>query len=411
MVRWWEEVDRVGELASALDALSAVDLDEFSDAELLDSARELITAAHRVHAQLTRVVRRSDVRGASEHDGAKTARAWLRGVPRISGAWAGDLVRHGRVLEFLPATATAFAEGWIGPDQVEVIAVIAEPANLDLARAQGIDVGAVEDALVQLACVGTHRQLQQAVGEYLAKLDPDGIEPDPTTEREVTLVQHPDGTWTIGGHLDAVGGQKVATALESVQAASRCAGDKRTRAQRTGDALVQLADNQLAGGELPVLRGTRPQVIVTVPLSDLSGCDTSPGAAQTSTGAAISAARARWVACDAGITRIVLDPDGLPLDVGRTQRIVPPHIRRAAVLRDAGCVFAGCEAPVWFCDVHHLLHWAQGGRTSLENSALLCERHHTKVHHGHRVERIGDRWRTWRPDGTEILIAANRLRT
>ncbi|MCF6735346.1 endonuclease, partial [Blastococcus sp. KM273129] len=36
---------------------------------------------------------------------------------------------------------------------------------------------------------------------------------------------------------------------------------------------------------------------------------------------------------------------------------------------------------------------------------LLCERHHTKVHHGFRVERRPDgRWRTWRPDGTELLV-------
>ncbi|MGY1717405.1 HNH endonuclease signature motif containing protein, partial [Geodermatophilus sp. SYSU D01106] len=73
--------------------------------------------------------------------------------------------------------------------------------------------------------------------------------------------------------------------------------------------------------------------------------------------------------------------------------------------------FAGCQAPTWFCDVHHLLHWAHGGQTSLGNSALLCERHHTKVHSGYRVQRVGDRWRTWRPDGTEILIATTRLRT
>jgi hypothetical protein len=45
-------------------------------------------------------------------------------------------------------------------------------------------------------------------------------------------------------------------------------------------------------------------------------------------------------------------------------------------------------------------------RAGLENSALLCERHHTKVHHGFRVERPPDgRWRTWRPDGTDILLA------
>ncbi|GAA3166618.1 hypothetical protein GCM10010531_19130 [Blastococcus jejuensis] len=56
--------------------------------------------------------------------------------------------------------------------------------------------------------------------------------------------------------------------------------------------------------------------------------------------------------------------------------------------------------------VHHVEEWlADQGPTSLENSALLCERHHTKVHHGFRVERQPDgTWRTYRPDGTEILI-------
>ena len=57
--------------------------------------------------------------------------------------------------------------------------------------------------------------------------------------------------------------------------------------------------------------------------------------------------------------------------------------------------------------MHHLLAWALGGETNLTNSALLCERHHTKVHHGFRVERSPDgRWRTYRPDDTEILIPA-----
>jgi hypothetical protein len=189
----------------------------------------------------------------------------------------------------------------------------------------------------------------------------------------------------------------------------RCAADDRSRAQRTGDALVQLADNGLAAGQLPVLRTVKPHVIVTIDVADLADPATGHGAAITGTGAVLSAARARWVACDANITRILLDPDGLPIDVGREQRIVPPHIRKAVEHRDRTCVFAGCEAPRWFCDVHHRIEWIHGGDTSLENSALLCERHHTKVHHGYRVERDDTappehRWRTYRPDGTQILI-------
>jgi hypothetical protein len=100
-----------------------------------------------------------------------------------------------------------------------------------------------------------------------------------------------------------------------------------------------------------------------------------------------------------------MGPDGQPMDHGRTKRVIPPRLRRAVETRDRHCVFAGCEAPSSWCDVHHVLHWIYGGETNLDNSALLCERHHTKVHHGFRVERQPDgRWRTYRPDDTEILI-------
>ena len=48
--------------------------------------------------------------------------------------------------------------------------------------------------------------------------------------------------------------------------------------------------------------------------------------------------------------------------------------------------------------------------SDLAHLALLCERHHAKVHHGFRIERRPDgRWRTWRPDGTEILVGPSLL--
>ena len=168
---------------------------------------------------------------------------------------------------------------------------------------------------------------------------------------------------------------------------------------------MQLCDNALAAGSLPVLRGHKPQVIVKIGAEDLTDPATGPGAGAMGFGAPISAARTHWLACDGQVTRIVMGSDGMPLDHGRSVRLVPPHVRRAAEVRDGGCVFAGCGAPTFWCDVHHLLEWINGGETNLENSALLCERHHTKVHHGYRVERQPDgRLRTWRPDGTEIRI-------
>jgi hypothetical protein len=116
------------------------------------------------------------------------------------------------------------------------------------------------------------------------------------------------------------------------------------------------------------------------------------------------------LACDGSISRVIMAPDGRILDHGRDKRLVPPALRRTLEVRDTHCVFTGCEAPAWWADVHHLIHWADGGETSLENSALLCERHHTKVHHGFTIERDPDgRWHTYRPDGTEILIGTPLL--
>jgi hypothetical protein len=146
-------------------------------------------------------------------------------------------------------------------------------------------------------------------------------------------------------------------------------------------------------------------VTLTITLDDFINPQRNPGAAATGFPDVWSAAHAPWEGCYAQVGRLVLDPDGLPLDIGLDKRVVPPHIRRAVEQRDGHCVFAGCQAPTWFCDIHHLIEWMLAGETSLENSGLLCERHHTKVHHCFRVERDpGGRWHTCRPEGTEILI-------
>ena len=62
-----------------------------------------------------------------------------------------------------------------------------------------------------------------------------------------------------------------------------------------------------------------------------------------------------------------------PLDLGRTTRVIPPHLRKAVIQRDKKCRFPGCEQPPSVCQVHHLIPWAQGGATALGNLALFCD--------------------------------------
>jgi hypothetical protein len=397
----------VGELQSALDALAAEDLYGMVAPQLLDRTALLVAARNRIDAELARTVRMGDVTQAPEHDGQKTMRSWLCGHARLSPAAASQLVRNGRALEKLPAVAAACAAGAVTADQVSVLAPITRPEHLAAAAEQGIDLGEVDALLAQTAATQRHEVLGKVVQHYLSRLDPDGTEPDPTDQRSLVLAKHADGSVTGRFDLDPVGGEKVLTALESIVQADRPEGDTRSRAQQQGDALVQLADNALASGGLPILRTVKPHVIVKIDIEDLVDPATGPGAATMGFGASISAARARMLACDGNVTRIVIGPEGRPLDIGRDKRVYPPHLRKAIELRDEHCVFAGCHAPTYWCDVHHLVHWADDGDTSEDNGALLCERHHTKVHHGFTIARDPDgRWHTYRPDGTEILIPA-----
>jgi hypothetical protein len=394
----------VGELQSALDALAADDLYPLPAPDLLDSVRELVAVRNRIDAELARRIRRMDLPDAVEHDGLRSPITWLCGHTRLSGRAATQLVAAGRVAEALPQTAARFAAGQLTGEQVALLAPVLEPENLSAAAEAGVDLPGLDAALAELGATRPHSLLKQAVRHYLARLHPDGPEPDPTEQRTLTYTRHEDGSVTGRFDLDPVGGEKFTAALESIMHADRPAGDERTRAQRQGGAFVQLLDNALAAGRLPIHRGVKPQVIITINAADFTDPRTGPGTAECGYGAEVSAATARRIACDGQITRILLDPDGQPLDVGRSQRIVPPHIRRAVEIRDKQCVFAGCTAPHWWAEVHHLLEWMYGGETSLDNSALLCEHHHTKVHAGFRVERdTSGAWHTYRPDGSEIL--------
>jgi len=395
----------MGELQSALDALAAEGLESMPGPQLLERLAPLLQAQNRIAAEVARTVRECELTGAAEHDGLKSMRSWLVGHALLSPADAGRVVRTGRALEHLPAVAAGFADGSITAAKADQIAQIATPERIAAANDQDVDLRAIDSDLARLAKVHLHEQVAATVRRYQDALDPDGPEPDPTEGRRLSITRHTDGSRSFGGDLDAVGGEKFEAALESIVQADRPKGDTRTRAQQLADALVQLCDNALASGDLPTLRTVKPHLVVTIDVEDLVDPSKGPGAAQTAFGSTLSAARARWAACDATVTRIVLDPDGQPLDIGRDKRVVPPHIRRAVERRDRHCVFAGCGAPTHWCDVHHLVEWINGGATSLENSALLCERHHTKVHHGFTVERDpGGRWHTYRPDGTQILI-------
>jgi hypothetical protein len=142
--------------------------------------------------------------------------------------------------------------------------------------------------------------------------------------------------------------------------------------------------------------------VVTIPLSAVRE---RLGAAELERVGRISADTALRIMCDAAVQPALLDDSTEePIDLGRTRRDPDPRLRRAVLLRDRGCRFAGCDRPWAWCEIHHLLPWAEGGRTDRANLMVLCTRHHHDVHEGgfRILKRAGGGFRTLRPDGSEI---------
>jgi hypothetical protein len=402
----------VSELRSALDELVALDLTELSADSVLDLAAELVSASNRLAAVVTTVVREADRREAFRRDGAVTMKTWLRGHLHMAGAEATSLVSAGRRLEQLPALTETFAAGHVTPRHVHAITEAITPPRVAKAADIGIDIRETDRILTDLAAATAPEDTVKGVREWVAGIDPDGTLRDAAdVHRRFTMVVGPDGRWHLRGELDAAGGEHLQTALVARMNGDRPVGDRRRYSERQGDALVSLGRDALDSGTLPEVRGERPHIRVTIDWQALCAERGAHGVAGGALGWAgpITPETARRLACDASVVRIITGPDGLPLDVGRAQRTVTAAIRRAVEVRDGRCVFAGCDAPPEWCDVHHVVHWAHGGPTSCDNGALLCERHHTSCHEGGftiRRDPGTSRWHTYRPDGSEVRSRA-----
>jgi hypothetical protein len=96
-------------------------------------------------------------------------------------------------------------------------------------------------------------------------------------------------------------------------------------------------------------------------------------------GTCISAEAARRLSCDCGVVDVIEGEHGVPLSVGRKRRTIPGSMKRALLQRDRTCRFPGCANRLYL-EAHHVVHWADGGDTSLRNLVACCSFHHRYVH-------------------------------
>ena len=215
------------------------------------------------------------------------------------------------------------------------------------------------------------------------------------------------GVGRVDGVLDPEGTETVLTASGAVldtetRTTSDGDGDGRVPAQRRADALLHICRSYLDHTTTTTVAGERPHLTMIVDLEVLERRATQR--AETAHGQILHPETVRRLACDAAVSRIITKGQSEPLNVGRRTRTIPPAIRRALVIRDRHRPFPRCDRPAPWCHGHHIIHWACGGPTCLDNLTLLCRRHYRLVH-----ER--DRSLNPRTDGPQFTNPDGQTRT
>jgi hypothetical protein len=305
--------------------------------------------------------------------------SWMKEHCRMTSTAAASAICVGEQASRLERTTAALAEGRVGFAHLALMAGTANAIDSSASATARFDetrllAQAERLPVVRFRTVCAHLRHAADRDAFLAG------QLETRDWRSLELKPCGEGGVALSGFLDPEGGALLRTALEPL--ASRAGSDDhRLREQRYADALVELCARSLDLGVIPQRSSQRSHLQVTTALETLLDLVGS-SAGEIEHGGVIAGATVRRLACDATITRVLLDAESAVIDVGRSQRVVPGATRRALNIRDKGCRWPGCDRSVSWTAAHHVIHWAQGGRTDMDNLVLLCHRHHWSVHEG-----------------------------
>jgi hypothetical protein len=387
----------VSGLRSVVEELRAEALPELPDALIEEDFAELQRAVDLLEVERLRRLAEIDRRRLFERDGYLCC--LLARLSRFKVGWgaAREQVRVARSLEEMPLTREALEAGDVSLSGVKVLAAAREADPGAFARS--------EETLVEAARIHSVSDLGRVVAHWRQAVEREHALEGEGKLREqrrlhasVSLL----GMVRVDGNLDPETGETLLTALRAVLDADARSGsgeDDRMPAQRRADALGEVCRQWLDGSERPTVAGERPHVSVTVGAEALG----APPSELDHVGP-VSPETSKRLACDASVMRVVMAGRSEPLDIGRRTPVVPPAMRRAVIVRDRHCRFPGCDRAHTWCDAHHVVHWADGGDTSVPNLLLLCRRHHRLVHDrgGFRVGVVDGRPVFRRPDGSVL---------
>jgi hypothetical protein len=320
------------------------------EAELAEAAGVLNLANAGLVEITERVLRDESWVGTGVHSPSQ----WLTYRAGVSPERAKAIVAVAERRALFPQVMSAFEMGELSLEQV--VELVKAPAWAD---------GLVLD----WGRVATVARLRKTIRREWFTGAPGEPEPDhaagPDRDRVSTRVAD-DHRWRINGELDLGRGALVDAALIE---ARESLFERGQASISTADCLVEVCQRYLDGIESPTRR-ERSKTWVHIDVAD--------GAASTTDGWRLPDSVRDHICCD-GLVQPVWERQGLPFSVGRTQRIVPERTRRIVERRDRGCRVPGCTNDR-FLEVHHIIHWLNGGVTDTWNLISLCPHHH-RLHH------------------------------
>ena len=398
------------------------------------SILRLRAALDRFEAVLGEVEVQFDASESWRDDGAGSLRAWLVGPAGLGRRAATGAARRIERLEAWPEVRSAWLEGRVHGAQVDTLVAVVPARFVDRFSD---DAAMVLDAVSELDVADTETVVRQWVRMAESADDaaafverPSGVHLDATFGGRVAL----------SGDLDPTAGAIVAAALrvfdvpDALDARGEPIGPARTSAQRRADALVEVCRFALAHRDGAGESGRfLPQVSLVVEVGELRaaalrGAGVSShadldrvaegagwsaverawfadalarhGDGSTNEGAPVDAAGVSMLSCESVVSKVLLAGSKV-LDLGREVRTATAAQRRAIIARDRHCRAPGCRTGPMHCDVHHVDHWALGGRSDVGRMVLLCGTHHRLFHRsGYRMEFDDDgRFTVHLPDG------------
>lgn len=347
-----------------------------SDAALLARMRALVELLNTVTHALVACVREAESRRWAKKRGERLPT--LLRILGVAPAVAARIVYLATRIESIPKAARDFGDGRLSLEHTEAVA-----RGLDVITSRAVEpVSEPERATRELSLLAqaisgaTPREIRDKAREISNSRDSDtgaGGVPvaEDTTLNSLEITSDDLGRVIMRADLDVVAGAQLGSAIDALirpRAEINGLPEPRSKSRLRADALALLVHRagESAGG-LP----RRAQMLVTVSAD-------RPDTSRLSWMGPITARLASRIACDADIAVAGLDGSGVPLTLGRRQRLFTDHQRTALLARDGGCIKCGDQGS--WVHAHHVEYWSRGGETNVSSGAILCPPCHVDVH-------------------------------